>query len=59
MSSDLTSTEEINAIVLVGSFNPGMYHPLWFARENLISNEEAETASIKLLIGDLASFELE
>lgn len=34
--------------MLVGSFNPAIFHPAWFAREKLIQNEEAELADFKI-----------
>lgn len=35
---------ESASIVLVGSFNPAILHPQWFARHGLIPEGEAETA---------------
>jgi len=36
-------------IVLVGSFNPPIFHPEWFARNGLISDIEKEAAEIELI----------
>ena len=38
------------AIVLLGSFNPSIFHPSWFARQNLISPEEADADNTKVEI---------
>jgi len=38
------------SIVALGSFNPAIFQPLWFSRNNLIRDEEAEHANDKLEI---------
>jgi hypothetical protein len=38
-------TEEIN-VVLVGSFNPGIFHPEWFRRQEILLPAEAEAAKV-------------
>ena len=47
------------SIVLVGRFNPAIFHPLWFAKQGLISDSEAETAEVQLLHPEVASFSLD
>jgi hypothetical protein len=47
------------SIVLVGSFNPSIFHPQWFAKQNLLSNEQAEAAVIKLVLPQVCHFETE
>ena len=45
-----TVTElESASIVLVGSFNPAMMHPQWFAKHGLIPEGEAETAEVAMV----------
>ena len=36
------------AIVLVGAFNPAIFHPAWLAHHGLIPEHEAEAASAKM-----------
>jgi hypothetical protein len=46
------------SLVLIGSFNPAIFHPSWFAAYNLIRKEEAETADTKIIHSDIADFKL-
>ena len=46
-------------IVLVGSFNPKIFQPAWFAAENLIRKEEAQEANIQIIHPQVASFSLD
>jgi hypothetical protein len=48
-----------SAIVLVGSFNPTIFQPEWFARQGLISQAETEGASIKVIVPEVSHFETE
>lgn len=43
-------------IVILGSFNPAIFHPLWFARSNLIRPEEAEGVKPVIFEGQVAQF---
>ncbi len=45
-------------IVLVGSFNLKIFHPAWFASEELIGKNEAEDAEIQIIHQDVATFQL-
>ncbi|MBN1875907.1 MAG: hypothetical protein JXA33_16915 [Anaerolineae bacterium] len=47
------------SIVLRGQFNPAMFHPAWFAAQNLIRQQEAEAADVKIIHTDLALFDVE
>lgn len=38
------------SVVLLGSFNPAIFQPLWFSANNLISPEEAKSENVKLQI---------
>jgi hypothetical protein len=40
--------EEIS-IVLLGSLNPGIFHPEWFRRQDILSSQDAEAAEIKIV----------
>jgi hypothetical protein len=47
------------SIVLVGLFNPKIYHPQWMARKGIISAEEADAANVKISHPDVTEFDLE
>jgi hypothetical protein len=46
-------------IVLVGSFNPQIFQPAWFAAEGLIREEEAQAAKIELIHRQITLFSLD
>lgn len=46
-------------IVLIGNFNPAIFHPSWFAAHNLLRAEEADAATINIVHPDVASFKTE
>jgi hypothetical protein len=48
MSSRAPDAEQIS-IVLLGSFNPGILHPEWFRRQEILMPQEADAAEIKLV----------
>ncbi len=58
MSTPKTEIEGVS-IVLVGTFNPGIFQPAWFAAQGLIRKEEAEEAEIELVRPEVAAFRLE
>lgn len=45
------------SIVLVGSFNPKIFQPAWFAAQGLIRQEEADEANIQVVNNDICVFE--
>jgi hypothetical protein len=45
-------------IVLVGSFNPAIFHPSWLAAHNLIRREEADSAIVEVVHPELASISI-
>jgi len=47
------------SIVLVGSFNPPIFHPEWFAKHSLISDKEKEAAEIAIIHREIAMFRME
>ncbi len=49
---------EAVAIVLVGSFNPRIFHPAWFAKEGLIQEGEWQSAEIRIITSDAAVFSI-
>lgn len=47
------------SIVLAGSFNPTIFQPQWFARQNLLPQAEADAAKILVLVPQICDFETE
>jgi hypothetical protein len=50
-------SEDFN-VVLLGSFNPAIFHPEWFVRHKLFSEEALATAQIDAVTRDVAQFTL-
>lgn len=46
-------------IVIIGSFNPQIFQPAWFANEGLVRKGEAETAKIAIIHNRIVSFSAE
>jgi len=42
------------SIVALGSFNPAIFHPIWFSNHNLIREQEAEKAKIEIMNQEVA-----
>jgi hypothetical protein len=42
------------ALVLLGSFNPKIFQPMWFAAEGLVSKTEAESAEVEVIHPEVA-----
>lgn len=49
---------EAVSVVVIGSFNPAIFHPNWFATENLIRPEEEKDARIDVVHPEVTKFEL-
>jgi hypothetical protein len=47
------------AIVLLGSFNPQIFQPAWFAAEGLIPRELTDGANIGIIHSQLVAFSSE
>ncbi|MET9912935.1 hypothetical protein ABZZ74_40225 [Streptomyces sp. NPDC006476] len=45
------------SIVFVGSFNPKIFQPAWFAAQELIRPEEANEADVQVISNDVSIFE--
>jgi hypothetical protein len=43
-------------VVLVGNFNPGIFHPAWFEKIGLISKEESLNAKIEIVRPEVSNF---
>ena len=48
-----------HTIVLIGAFNPMIFHPAWFAAQKLLKESEALTAKIGILHQSIAVFDLD
>lgn len=46
------------SIVLVGNFNPSIFHPQWFAAHDVISQSEADEADLRIATPQVSSFSL-
>jgi len=46
-------------VVLLGSFNPKIFQPEWFARQELLPQAEADAAEIKVIVPQVCHFETE
>jgi hypothetical protein len=47
-----------SSIVLLGSFNPAIFTPHWFARWDIVSAKEADNAEVFLIHPEIANFRL-
>lgn len=58
--STTTRTPEAEglAVVLVGSFNPAIFHPEWFLRQGLIGEQDAKEAEVKVVSGGVTDIRL-
>lgn len=54
---ELTPEISGSTIVLIGSFNPQIFHPEWFAHQDLLPEAEAASAEIKLIVPQVSQFE--
>lgn len=48
--------QQAHSIVVVGNMNPRIFHPIWFAKEELLPASEAENARIEVIHPDVAVF---
>jgi hypothetical protein len=58
---ETTPKPEIEGVgfLVLGSFNPAIYHPVWFSNNGLIRKEEAEQATVQIVCPQAASFSAE
>lgn len=52
----LEATADIVSIVLLGAFNPKIFHPAWLAMHGLISPEQADDADVVIVHSDITKF---
>lgn len=46
-------------VVLVGDFNPKIFHPMWFAHHNVLREGEVRDAAIEVVHSDVTSFSID
>lgn len=47
------------SVVLLGSFNPKIFQPEWFARQGLLPQTESDDAEVKVIVPQISHFETE
>ncbi len=52
----LNKISDSATIVLLGSFNPGIFHPAWFEKNGLLPQSETKDAKIDMVSNDVAIF---
>ena len=45
-------------VVVVGSFNPAIFHPEWFLRQGFIGEEDAKEAKVKVVSSEVSDVQL-
>ncbi len=48
--------EQAVSIVANGNFNPTIFQPAWFARQGIITDEEAESAEVEIIHDEICKF---
>jgi len=48
-----------SSIVLVGSFNPAIFQPQWFAKQELLPQAEADNANVEIIHPQVCQFDTE
>ena len=57
MSEPHLASDDRTSIVLVGSFNPRIFQPSWFVRQQLLPPLDEEEAQVELINNDLCAFQ--
>lgn len=57
-SSRPSLVQEVHAIVTLGEFNPMIFHPAWFANNNLLPEEETAEAEGLVVTRELSTFQV-
>ncbi|MEA1897304.1 MAG: hypothetical protein U9N53_06525 [Bacteroidota bacterium] len=59
MLANLKPEKQSISIVLVGDFNPKIFHPIWFSGQGLIREKEAENSSLNIVHPEIVNFSLD
>ncbi len=54
--SNMELEQKIFAVVILGDFNPAIFHPSWFAQNELIPNEEVGDATDLICTNEVSTF---
>lgn len=46
------------SIVFLGSFNPAIFHPAWFAANGILTEDEAKKANVEIIHREIAIFKI-
>src|SRR5436190_24153380 len=57
-ASTRTPEAEGLEVVVVGSFNPAIFHPEWFLRQKLIGDQDAKDAKVNVVSGEVTDLQL-
>ena len=57
--SILSPDKQSISIVLLGDFNPKIFHPIWFSAQGLIREKEAEESSLNIVHPEIVNFSLD
>lgn len=55
----ITPIEDQSNIVLVGNFNPAIFHPFWLVANKLLGPQEAENAALNIVHTDISQFSIQ
>lgn len=55
MADHVPKLDTVN-LILLGSFNPKIFQPAWFASEGLVSKEEADEADVRVVHPEISAF---
>lgn len=56
--NDFNLHQKEASIVLVGSFNPAIFHPEWLSKHGLIPDDDLDMANVEFVNHDLSKFSL-
>ena len=45
-------------VVIIGSFNPAIFHPEWFLRQKLIGEQDAKEAKVEVVSSGVSDIQL-
>lgn len=55
-TAELVPEQRVFAVVILGKFNPAIFHPLWYAHNDLIPREETDEASDVITSDEVSTF---
>ena len=57
-NSKLDPEQQVFAVVILGNFNPAIFHPLWYAQNGLIPEQEIGDATDLVTTDEVSTFQL-